>query len=85
MKRDSFTAMFAYGIVIVLLAWAMATLTGTGIAGLYAFSFVGMIAVPLYLMWPEQARFARRRPTPAAPIRQKRRNRHPSRPGALQP
>jgi predicted lipid-binding transport protein (Tim44 family) len=83
MRRDSFTAMFVYGGLTGLLAWGLSALTGTGMAGLYAFSFLGMIAVPLYLMWPEQRRFGRHRHTPADPIHEKRRSRHPSPPGAL--
>jgi len=83
MRRDSFTAMFVYGVVIGLFAWGAAALTATGMTGFYAFSFTCMIVLLLYLMWPEQRRFGRRRQTSANPIHEKRRSRHPSPPGAL--
>jgi hypothetical protein len=71
MKRDSLTAMGIYGGFTGLVAWGLSILTDTGMTGLYAFGFVGMIVVPLYLMWPERTRF--RKGSPSADSNHRRR------------
>lgn len=82
MKRDSFTAMCIYGGVTGMVAWGLSALTDTGTAGLYAFSFIGMVAVPLCLIWPERTRFVRHRPPSTSSNSRTRRARHPGRHGA---
>jgi len=65
---------------VVLLAWGAAALTGTGMAGVYAFGFGCMIVLLLYLIWPERNRFfvdrkGARRQSPHAGRRQSNRSR----------
>jgi hypothetical protein len=57
MNRDSTAAMLIYGAVLGLVAWSAAALTGTGPVGVYAFGFLGMTALLVFLMWPERTRF----------------------------
>jgi hypothetical protein len=57
MNRDSTATAAVAGIGLALGATAFAALTGTGTTGLYAFAFLGLLALGILLMWPERTRF----------------------------
>lgn len=57
MRRTSMTAMVVYGAVLAPFVTAAATLTGTGVAGIYGFGLLFGTALLTFLMWPERTRF----------------------------
>jgi hypothetical protein len=83
MNRASKPAMLAYGVVLALVAWTAAGITGTGLIGIYGFGFLGMTALFTFLAWPERRRFLRNPSAPTALARKNHRAQRRKRPGAL--
>jgi hypothetical protein len=57
MRCASTKTMVISGFLLAILASTMSALTGTGVAGTYAFGLIGLFLLLFFLMWPERRRF----------------------------
>jgi predicted oxidoreductase len=81
MNRESITTAMILGVLVGLVDAAVVAITGTGVAGLYAFGLVGGLAVVVFMGWSDvRARFSGRRSSRTAPSRSPGRAEHRRRP-----
>ena len=57
MHRTSTATLTILSLMIGAAATGLASLTGTGLGGIYAFMFLGFVPLNIFLMWPERSRF----------------------------
>lgn len=63
MNRGSIATLVICSVATALIAFALTVITRTGMAGGYAFIFLGLLAQSLFLLWPDVRRRLRKRRT----------------------
>lgn len=66
MNRTSTATLLVSSTITGVIAFALTAVTGTGAGGAYAFMFIGLLVLAIFLLWPDvRARFSNgRHPRP---------------------
>jgi len=64
MNRDSTATLLISSLVTGMIVVGLTAVTRAGAGGAYAFLFLGLLALGIFLLWPDlRARFGNRRPS----------------------